>query len=137
MSERSGAAVLALLFLACGPPQRSPYVKRAPAPSPAPGSDEARPDVSKLTPVILEPGVPIALPGTTLTATLVRSWRGERVVGEDQGVTAAAEVSLRAADGRSETVVIPFFRARTALGTRLYLDGTRDAIFLFVVPPSR
>ena len=131
---------VALLLVACGPPRRRPDVRTSPAPAsaaaPVAGSDEAPPEVSTQMPVVLEQGVPIALPGTTLTATLVRSWYGESVVGDEQGVTAAAELDIRAVDGRSETVVIPFFRSRTALGTRLYLDGTRDAIFLFVVPPS-
>jgi hypothetical protein len=135
-------ALFALLLLACGPPPRSREVMeptplasppRVPA-VPAGTDDDERPDVSQLTPIVVEKGVQVSLPGTSLAATLVQSWYGEQVVGDSQGVGAAAELSVRDTNGRSETVIIPSYRARTVLGVRLYVEVTRDGVFLFVVP---
>jgi hypothetical protein len=127
-------ALFSALSAACAGPRASPGAPPVAGPSAANESEPERPHGSTPAPVELTERVPVALPGTALTATLVHAWLGGRVFEGEHGPNSAAQVTIAAADGRSETVVFPFFTEKTVLGARLYLDGSRESVYLFVVP---
>jgi hypothetical protein len=144
---------LAFVLVACGPPPRGDHMKPpAPqAPDAAPPDatplsaypslvcpDDERADVRGLTPLVLEQGTAMKMPGTTQEVTLL-DWKPPhgRVSDQPTGPTGFAQLLVRDGDGSGLRVNAYLFRACTVLGTRIYVEGGRDFVFLYVVPPGR